>query len=347
MTSVEFYNEILTQKHMKRIFTFITVLIALSSCKCGIQKALLPSISGKAGEVIVVIDQGSWEGSVGTALRDTLASDFPYLPQREPLYTLINVPYSAFTNIFEIHRNIILVNISNKVTEPGVVYKTDVWAKPQCVIAINAIDSESATQLIEDHKERIATTLEQAERDRVIANSIKYEELSLAPIVQNMIGGSPHFPMGYSLKKAVKDFIWISYNTQILQGILIYKYPVGEDQNPLSLESLITKRNQVLKDNVPGMFENTYMTTSSFGTPGLKYLRFRGRDFAEIRGLWEVENDYMGGPFVSHSFYSPDGQEIIVLEAFVYAPKYDKRQFLRQVESILYSFEWKKIEENI
>ena len=52
------------------------------------------------------------------------------------------------------------------------------------------------------------------------------------------------------------------------------------------------------------------------------------------------QNDYMGGPFVSHSFYSKDGKDIIVLEAFVFAPRYDKRQYLRQVESLLYSFEW-------
>jgi hypothetical protein len=52
----------------------------------------------------------------------------------------------------------------------------------------------------------------------------------------------------------------------------------------------------------------------------------------------------MGGPFVSHSFYSPDGSEIFVTEAFVYAPRFDKRQYLRQVESLLYSFEWKTSE---
>lgn len=38
------------------------------------------------------------------------------------------------------------------------------------------------------------------------------------------------------------------------------------------------------------------------------------------------------------------GKDIIVLEAFVFAPRYDKRQYLRQVESLLYSFEWKKDE---
>ena len=64
------------------------------------------------------------------------------------------------------------------------------------------------------------------------------------------------------------------------------------------------------------------------------------RGYGEMRGLWEVHKDYMGGPFISHSFYSPDGKDIIVLEAFVYAPKYDKRNYLRQVESIIYSFEW-------
>ena len=88
------------------------------------------------------------------------------------------------------------------------------------------------------------------------------------------------------------------------------------------------------------MFENTYMTTSTAVTPGIEYKRYKGREFAEVRGFWEVYNDYMGGPFVSHAFYSPDGQEVIVLQAFVYAPKYDKRQYLRQVESIIYSYEW-------
>ena len=93
------------------------------------------------------------------------------------------------------------------------------------------------------------------------------------------------------------------------------------------------------------MFDNTYMTTSVFFTPMIEYMKYRGRDIVQTRGMWEVENDYMGGPFVSHSFYSPDGKDIIVAEAFVYAPRYDKRQYLRQVESLLYSWEWAQKEE--
>ena len=50
----------------------------------------------------------------------------------------------------------------------------------------------------------------------------------------------------------------------------------------------------------------------------------------------------MGGPFVTHVFYAPDGENMIMMQAFVYAPKYDKKNYLKQIESVLYSFEWKK-----
>ena len=333
---------------MKRFLKYLALaaaaVMAIVSCsEEKRKKALLPNISGKAGEVIVVIDQGIWEGSVGTVLRDSLAADCPYLPQREPLYTLVNVAPSGFNNMFQIHRNIIIVNVSSSVTEPGILFKKDQWAAPQCVTYINASDSEEAVAIIKENSQTIITVLEQAERDRLMANTKRYEELKLSPIVTEMVGGSPRFPSGYQLKKKTDDFIWITYDTQFTQqSVLVFKYPVVEGENMMSPESLISENNKMLKNNVPGMFENTYMTIAPVITPSVKYMKYKGIDFAEIRGLWEVHNDYMGGPFVAHAFYSEDGKDIIVLEAFVFAPKYDKRQYLRQVESILYSFAWAK-----
>lgn len=335
---------------MKRFLTYlavaVTAVLTIASCsEEKRKKALLPNISGKAGEVIVVIDKGLWEGSIGTVLRDTLTADCPFLPQREPMYNLVDVAPSGFNNMFQIHRNIIVINVSSSVTEPGVVIKKDVWAAPQCVIYINAADSETATELIKANSDKIVTTLEQAERDRVIANAKKYEERALAPATEEVIGGTPHYPSGYQLKKKTSDFVWITYAPQgTQQSILAFKYPVVEGEDMMSRTSLTDNINLMLKENVPGMFENTYMTIASGITPSVKYLNYKGHAFAEIRGLWDVYNDYMGGPFVAHAFYSQDGKDMIVLLAFVYAPKYDKRQYLRQVESILYSFEWAKNE---
>lgn len=319
-----------------------TALITLGSCSQDQRKkALLPNISGKAGEVIVVIGQNDWEGAVGTVLRDSLTCDFPQLPQREPLFTLVNVPQSAFGSMFQIHRNIIIINISKDVTEPGVIYRNDVWAAPQTVIRVNAPDSETAVEILKENNTTIVGMLEEAERDRMIRNARKYEQQGIAPVVTEMVGGSPHFPSGYRIKKKTDNFIWVTYDPEyVSQGIFIYKYPVVKGQDMMSSQSLLTENSLMLMDNVPGMFENTYMTMSSFAPPTIKYMKYRGLEFAEIRGLWEVHNDYMGGPFVTHVFYSPDGEYMIGLEGFVYAPKFDKRHYLRQVESIIYSFEW-------
>lgn len=330
---------------MKRFRLVSALALAVLLCiSCGERKkALLPNVSGKAGEVLIVIEQAYWEGALGSAIRDTLASDCPFLPQREPLYSVVNIAPVTFTNIFQIHRNILICNVDPRVSEPGVRFLNDVWARPQCVIRLDAVDEASAVQLFEDNKVRIATMLEQAERNRVIANSIQYEEKGIRPVLEERFGGFVHFPVGYAVRKVTDDFVWVAYETQYTnQGMFIYKYPAGA--NPFTEENLVTKRNEFLKNYVPGMFDNTYMITSPIVEPSVKYLKYQGRDFAELRGYWEVYGDYMGGPFVSHSFYSPDGKWIVTLDAFVYAPKYDKRHYLRQVESLLYSWEWSPVE---
>lgn len=332
---------------MKRFTTyFFAAVMALCAVSCSqkkTRKALLPNISGKPGEVIVVIDRSQWEGILGNAMRDSLECDCPFLPQREPLYNLVNVAPAGFTSMFQIHRNIIIAHVSPEVTEPGVIYKNDMWAAPQCIIRINASSSEQAVELFNADCEKIKAVLDQAERGRVIANAMKYEELGLAPVVTEMAGGSPHFPSGYRLKKKTDNFIWITYDTQFTQqSILVYRYPVVAGEDMMNPDNLLKAQSIMLKDNVPGMFENTYMIISPIVRPSVTYKKYGQHEFAEIRGLWEVHNDYMGGPFVSHVFYTPDGKEMIMLQAFVYAPKYDKRNYLRQVESVMYSFEWKK-----
>ncbi|MCQ2136512.1 MAG: DUF4837 family protein [Bacteroidales bacterium] len=336
---------------MKNIFKTFALMMCLaamlSACKGTSTKPLLPNVSGKAGEVVVVIDKTAWDGALGTLVRENLACDCPYLPFREPLYSLVNVAPRAFTNIFQIHRNIIIFNIDPQLTKEGIKLRNDVWARPQAVIQINAFDNESAVKIATENMAKIIAFVEQAERDRVIANAKLYEERALRPQVMEIFGGSPVFPIGYQLKKKTSDFVWIGYETTfVYQDILIYKYPATRSEADFSAKNIIDNRNRTLKENVPGMFENTYMTTGTFMEPEVTYMKYKGRDFAQTRGLWEVENDYMGGPFVSPSFYSPDGQDIIVVEAFVYAPKYEKRQYLRQTESLLYSFEWAAVKEN-
>ncbi len=317
----------------------------LAVCSCKNTKPLLPSVSGKAGEVVVVMEKPDWEGSLGNTTRDILAQDCPFLPLAEPLYTLVNVVPSAFGDLFKVHRNVVFFSVSPQTDSTRVVFRQDVWSSPQCVIQVCAKTPAQADSLFRSRQETIIAAIETAERDRVIRNSIRYEEKKVSEAIAEVFGGSPRIPTGYKLRKITDDFAWVANDAQSLyKDLLIYKYPVYEDE-PFSKENIIKNRNAILKENVPGMFENTYMTTSEYFPVQAENIKYRGRYFTQVRGMWDVQNDYMGGPFVSHSFYSPDGKEIIVAEGFVYAPGHNKRQHLRQVESVIYSWEWKQNEE--
>jgi len=179
---------------MKRILIFSLLCLALVGCKH--HERLLPNVSGKAGEVVVMMEKADWEGSLGNATRELLAADCPYLPVREPLYSLINVTPSNFIDLFKVHRNIVYFDIDPQVTENKVNYLHDRWAQPQCIVLITATDSPTAEALLTGNGEMIKSFIEQAERDRVIANTLRYEEHSLYPQVRPDFRRQPPLPYG-------------------------------------------------------------------------------------------------------------------------------------------------------
>ncbi len=327
---------------MKTIY-FLLISLALAgmiACENGPQ--LKSAVSGKAGEVIVVYDKVLHDTSFIKEVRALLAPVYPALPQLERMFNIIDIPSTAFNNIFEIHRNLIFVQVTADTIPARIVVRHDIWAQPQTVVRINGANSAEILQLIQREQERVLHILEQAERDRVITNSKKYEEKSIRDTVNRLFGGSPYFPNGYVLFKKTNDFVWVKYGIQKAElGIFIYKYPY-KDSTSFSNANIIARRNAKLQQEVPGPTENSYMTTSTFLPTLSRNVLYNNIHFVETRGLWELENDYMGGPFISHSFLDPAGKNVIVLEAFVYNPSGEKRNVLRQVESIIYSFEWKE-----
>lgn len=329
--------------NMKKIVFIAMALLSLCACKQE-KRQLLPNVSGKAGEVVVMVSKKGWDGELGERVRATLGRDCPYFVMPEPLYTLVNVTPENFTNLFNIHRNILYFKIDSTAVEGGnCELHNDVWAHPQCVIQIQARNLADALAAYEANEKMIENNLEQAERQRIVTNTRRYEQKDIYPKVAEVFGGSLNFPSGYVLRKITDDFAWVEYDRQTsIQGLFIYKYPVSESE-PLSLESIVAHRDSMLKANVPGPRDGSYMITSSqVLTPWVEYVKYGGRSFAQTRGWWEVEGDYMGGPFVSESFYSRDGKEIICTEAFLYHPKDEKRLEFRQIEALLYSWSWQE-----
>ena len=64
-----------------------------------------------------------------------------------------------------------------------------------------------------------------------------------------------------------------------------------------------------------------------------------GRLWCEMRGFWDVEGDFMGGPYVSFTTVDTERNRVFTLDGYVYAPdlqKPRKRNYVRGIEHLLY-----------
>ena len=80
----------------------------------------------------------------------------------------------------------------------------------------------------------------------------------------------------------------------------------------------IEKRDSVMKANLPGAKEGMYMVTADSMFVDARNIAVQGDYAYEVRGLWEMENDAMGGPFVSHARVVRTIGRIGGVEGFVY-----------------------------
>jgi hypothetical protein len=80
--------------------------------------------------------------------------------------------------------------------------------------------------------------------------------------------------------------------------------------------------------------------------PECKALKINGKEWLEMRGFWDVHGDYMGGPFVSYSAVDKASGRLLTLDCYIYSPKEDKRNFLRQLEHLVYGISFPAEKEN-
>lgn len=176
---------------MKIKSLLITGCIAIMATACTDGPQMKQNVSGKAGEILVVMNKNIWESGPGQSLRSILAVDFPFLPQQEPLFSLFTINENAFSTIFQVHRNIIICNTNPELTESTMVIQKDIWAAPQIVVTLSGPNAESIRECIDSNSDLLLNAMEQAERNRVIQNSKKFEEKNIRDYVTKMLGGSP------------------------------------------------------------------------------------------------------------------------------------------------------------
>lgn len=157
--------------------------------------------------------------------------------------------------------------------------------------------------------------------------------------IDSMFACRLELPQGMTYSRKGQDFIWVSDNeVPTMRNICLYTYR----GTSLDVAEMVRKRDSVMQQNIQGEVDGMYMHTESKVPVSQKLVTWQGRQMLRSEGLWEMEGDAMGGPFVSHSWVDSLRGRIIVAEAFVFAPGRDKQQSMKRLEAQLLKLEIKK-----
>lgn len=312
------------------------ICISLSSCDS-------PTVTGKPAaigapyELLVLCTQDRWDAPLGDTLRSVLKQPVEGINSYEPIYNVLRITPGQFSGMMQRNRNVLNVVVTPNRPEPAMTAQYDVYASPQIIVTLVAPDDSTATAYVSEYRNELAAIFEIAERNRDVEASRKYGDKKISEQINNLFGFDMPVSKGYKIRNVIPDrhFLWMSYEYPTAsQGVIIYSYPYTGLED-FTQGMLLARRNEYVA-LVPGENPGSHMTTADVYLPDLTHRRINGRAWAELRGFWDVNGDFMGGPFISYSTLDQENQRVITIDLYVYSPNKDKRNFLRGVEHMIY-----------
>ena len=307
----------------------LTAIVALCSCSGGPQ-SLLPKSGGRPYEVLLVAS----DSRCAAVVDSVLTQDMPSLPQSEPMFDVSQIDSTRFNQTTRLARCIVIVTVNPAVfTSTRIRYEKNVWARPQLVVYVNTPSAAQLGMYMSKDGNRLTGLLTRAEINTAISVLRAGSNRKAEANIKSMFGCDMLIPADMKASKKGHNFIWLSDNgSDRMRSICVYSY----SGSTLDANRAVAMRDSVMKANIPGETDGMYMqTTPGSVTAGLT--KDKDRTVMISRGLWEMRNDAMGGPFVSLSTVDSVNSRVIVAEAFVYAPGISKRNLLRSAEAALYT----------
>lgn len=327
------------------IITLAAVFL-LTACHSRQNEAILKkSSSGKTCEVLLAADNIAYSGDCKVLIDSILREPQPGLPQPEPRFDVVNIPVSSLKNtqMFRMHRNIVLCDLNPE--NPDKVYIShDKWASPQTMVDIAASSDSALMSLLRRYEKVIKKEIYKDEHQRIINAFHNIRNVELMQRVEKKFGFGMTFSEDFRMAQTAvedPDFAWIHKETKDFSlGVLIHTMPY-RDENQFAEEKILNRLDTLMRHNVPGPAGGSYMGTERRFEIEHAKVDYPGSSYCiETRGLWRTFGDFMGGPFVTYTVLSPDGRQIVEVTGYVYCPRFDKRDYLMQVEGICNSIRW-------
>lgn len=330
---------------MRRIIFLLTAVMLLASCNNRQNEAIVQrSSSGKTLEVLLAADKGHYAKITRELIDSVFLQPQGCLPQPEPRFDLVNVPVSSLrnTHMFQMHRNIVILEVKDG--NPDKVYiERDKWAAPQVVVDVAASSEASLRDLLRRFEPNIVSAIYDAEHKRMVKAFHNSRNVELMNRVKEKFGFELTFSEDYRWAEEDDGFAWIRKETKDVSLGVLVNVTAYRNQEQLMPEKIYNRLDTIMRRHVPGPSEGSYMGTERRVEMESVKVDYEGSDYCvQTHGLWRLfgNNDRMGGPFVAYSILSPDGKDLIEVIGFVYAPRFEKRDYLMQVEGICNSLKW-------
>ena len=294
--------------------TFFIFLVFIS---CGDIDKTLPPSKGKNSEVIFVVNDELWLHSVDSLVGITFGDAIEGINQRESLFSTIQINHNEFNSILKTHRNIVIISEGASPSS-----QRDKWADGQFVAQLNWQDNakkllkeliELRTVFIKKELNSIRMSFEKSSQNDIEKRVLKNFKINLI------------VPKEY--QKIINDstLFWASYNpvnSDEIKNVFVFSF---FPKNTNLQEQILLKTDSVFQIHLIGEKSGSYVRIEPEYPP----------HYTEevYRGLWKLENGFMGGPFIIKTYFVK--RKIIVSVGMVFAPQSLKRKYIKEFEAIL------------
>ncbi|MBI5915749.1 MAG: DUF4837 family protein [Bacteroidetes bacterium] len=324
-----------------------------------------PHSHGKINQILVVADSSLWKGAVGDSFFYYFNAPYILLPQPEPIFDLIHrtpEELTVQTAKKEFRTIIFLADLNDENSSTARLLRADLgaaklvevqqgkgynvtvgqdkWARSQLLFYISGFGEGKLAENIAANFPAIAKKINEKDGETVKANTYQGgENVKLEAEVLAKFGVKMEIPKGYKLAKydGSTNTLWLrNDDREIIANLLLRKLPYT-DKKQLTKVGIKKIRDEVAKI-VTTQQPNSYMHINDVDLPlFVENITLNETYTVQARGVWDMVNDFKGGPFISNLMLNPKTNELVLVDGFIFAPGKDKRNYMQEMEMVLSS----------
>ncbi len=361
---------------LKSKFTYIIVLLlSISSIYSCINKGnnsslMKPIAISKTNDVVVIADNSLIKSEIGDTFKYFFESAYPITPNPEPLF---HTRYFSYKEIDaqplrrQLRSYIVLVNLKDttsgvtklfikdmgknrvqKILESegfNVIYAKDKWARDQLVVYIVGKNADDLINAIKNNFSIITDKIHKHDESQIKAATYFQGENGIMGVrAKKALGIDIKIPKDYiqALFKEDEKLIWGRRDSKKAISNFIVKAIEYKDTSQFSKKYIIKLINEFGK-NVTSDTKDSRLVVNDKDLPVLiSSTEINGNTAIEARGIWEMTDDFMGGPFIAYLIKNKDTNDLAFVLGFVFAPGKDKKEYLQQMMTIANTLQFEK-----